>query len=310
MSYYLCVTVFTKRLNVGIVNEKGEISFFKYVYYDDIPEKKDLIQTIVKMAKEAIAKYSPDSCTASFPGIVDNIRGVCYRTNGQEIPFKSELQKKLNIPIFIDNDSNLSAIGEKYFGSMKYVDNFFYLNIGWGVGGALYINNNLYRGVHNGAGEIGHIIIDEGGAACTCGNNGCLETVASSGNISQYYGMLTETPNPPHYKDVANLARQGDIYAMDAFSRAGFAIGKALSYMINLFNITHIVIGGTVGIEFDLLYPSIMEAVSHFALKISNYDIQIVKTELGYDATLLGCAANCICCEKNIDKYEKNMNSD
>lgn len=310
MSNYLCITIFSIRTNVAIVNEKGDILYFKYVYYEEIPKKKDLIATLVKMSKEATQNFTADSGTISFPGVVDQVRGYCTFANGDEIEFRSEIQKKLNIPIFIDNDSNLCAIAEKQFGSMKYVENFIFVQVAWGVGAAIYLNNNIYTGNTNAAGEIGHIIVDEsGGLVCECGNTGCLETIASSSAISKYYGVLKEDNDPPHYKDVAVLARKGDVFAIDAFTRAGYSVGKVISYLINTLNISHIVIGGTVGMEFDLLYPSIMEAINTFTFRTSssNYNIAVTQTELGYDAAILGCAAACIFHEKNIEKFEKTF---
>lgn len=304
MSNYLCVAVTQKRLNVGIVSDKAEILNYQYTYYDEIPEEKVLVQSIVKMAKSVMVGYDPMMATVSVPEIVDAVQGT-WSTHkfGMNIPLRDDLQKKFGIPTYIDNDVNVAAVGEKYFGSMKYTENFFYLSVAYGIGGAIYLNNNLFRGVHNGAGELGHIVIDDNGGPCTCGNNGCLQTLASSGAISEYYGVLTENANPPIYKDIAVLARQGDVCANDAFKRAGFALGRAISFILNATNITRFVIGGTVGMELDLLYPSMIDAINKFAYKITNYDFKITKTELGYDASLIGCAAYCACVQANPNQY-------
>jgi len=305
MRNYLCVSVTIKRLNVGVVSEDGNILKYQYTYYDDIPEEKILVKTIAKMAKEVSEGLDPLMATVAVPEGVDPVHGTWYTHQfGVDIPLRSDLQKLLGIPTFVDNDANIAAVGEKYFGSMKFTENFFYLSISYEISGAMYMNNNLFRGTHNGASELGHITIEEDGNVCTCGSRGCLNTVASSNAISQYYGELTTNPNPPIYRDIANLARQGDLSATEAFKRAGEALGKTLSLILNTMNVTCFVIGGTVGQELDLLHPYMIKSINKYAFKVANYDCKIIKNELGYDAILIGCAAYSACVLQNPNEYD------
>lgn len=304
MSNYLCVSVTSTRLNCGIVNEKGQILNYHYMYFEDIPKEKNMVNLIERVSKSVSKGYNPTICTVAVPEIVDTVMGLwnSYK-NGVGIPLRDSLQKRLGIPVFIDNDVNIAAIGEKYFGSMTYNYNFFYLNVSNGIGGAIFLNNRLYRGSHNGAGEVGHIPIEENGEKCFCGNEGCLETVASSVAIQKYYGKLTNDPNPPIYKEIAARARQGDISAVAVFSRAAYALGRTIATILNTTNITRFVIAGTVGMEFDLLEAKIYETISKYALKTPNFDFKITKTTIGYDATLIGCAAYCLIISNNPDIY-------
>jgi len=304
MENFLAVAITRKRLNVGIISSEGEIKAYQYVYYDEIPDEKDLENTIQKMAKDMMREYEPKLCGVAAPHIVDVRNGEWYYgLSNVSRPIRSGLEKRLGIPVFVDNDINMAAFGEKFFGSMIYIDNFFYLSVSYGVGGAVFINGHIYRGEHNGAGEIGHIMIEEDGLPCSCGSNGCLETIVASQAISDYFGMLTSNANPPIYKDIAVLARGGDTNALDTYKRVGESLGKAISYVLNFLNVSRIVIGGTVGMEFDLLYPSIMEVVDKHALKKTNYDCIISKVELGYDAALIGCGAYCCWLENNPKEF-------
>ena len=303
MPNFLCVALTQKRLNVGIVNDKGEIVKYHYQYFEDLPSDLDVITDIVRLSKNVSKGYNPVMCTVAIPEIVDAIEGIwnSFR-NGFGIPIRSTLQKKLGIPVFVDNDCKVSAVGEKEFGSMQYEENFCYISAADGLGGALYINNKLFRGIHNGAGEFGHISIDDEGELCDCGARGCVETFATSKAITKYYEILS-SKKISSFNEVVALARHGDTDAIESFNRAGYALGKMIAYILNITNITRFVIGGVVGMEYDLLEKSIYEAVNKYALKTPNYDFKITKTEIGYDAALIGCAAYSLIVSRNPGIY-------
>ena len=98
---------------------------------------------------------------------------------------KKMVETKTGIPTFVENDVNAAAIGEAKFGAAKGYSDFICLTFGTGIGGAVYLNDKLYKGAHSSAGEFGHIIVHAGGRPCTCGGEGCYEQYASAKALTQ-----------------------------------------------------------------------------------------------------------------------------
>ncbi len=164
------------------------------------------------------------------------------------------------------------------------------MTISNGIGGAIYLNGDLYQGHMGNAGEIGHIIVEEDtDAVCGCGKRGCLEALCSGKGIEYAYQRLTGQKLGAD--KVADLARNGDEIALKGYTQAGNYIGKALSYSINLLNLKKIIIGGGVAQSFDLLEKPIYSSLEKYVFKTANPSYSIQKTGLGYYAALIGAAA-------------------
>ncbi|RZJ99941.1 MAG: ROK family protein, partial [Flavobacterium sp.] len=190
-----------------------------------------------------------------MPGFVNSELGINYtylETDEQNIP--SYLSKRINLPVFVDNDSSLIALSELRFGLAKSIKDVLVINLSWGIGLGIIINEQIFRGTNGFAGEFSHIPISEEGPLCTCGKQGCLEAEASLLSIAQkaiegiLKGKQTALKYSPNTSkmDIAerimDVANEGDQYAIELLSQAGFKIGKGLSILIHIINPKAIII--------------------------------------------------------------------
>jgi len=208
-----------------------------------------------------------------FPGTVDSKKGrvlVAPNLGWQDFPFQRKLQKIFEIPVLITNDVNAGTYGEQQYGSARGSQNIVGAFWGTGIGGGLICDGRLIEGVSFSAAEIGHMVMDENGSQCACGNRGCLETIVGKAAITQHiYERITkETPTylPPKNElsgplkssQLLKAWQNGDRIVIDTIEEACKYLGMGLANIINLFNPDTVVLGGGV-IEAmgDILLPKI-----------------------------------------------------
>lgn len=180
-------------------------------------------------------------------GRISSSNGVLLESSvlgWNNVPICERLSRTLNIPVFIENDVNTFAIGEKFFGAGKPYDNLLCLSVGQGIGMGIIIDGNLYSGSHHGAGEIGHtrITFDPEAPSCSCGKKGCLESYASDRGVLETYRSITG--ERISIEELILRAERRQEAALEAFSRMGEYLGTALSSLVNLFDPQAIIIGG------------------------------------------------------------------
>lgn len=286
-----CVDIGGSKLICGALTTSGEILD---TYRTDYP-KNYTIETILEAIVTGYKKLSHFeycACGVAVPGLCDYKSGEWLYSpfSGlSNIPITEYVKDITGLVTFADNDVNVSALAEKYFGLCKESDNFLWITVSNGIGGGLFLNGNLYRGENLSAGEIGHFIVEENGRKCGCGNTGCLEAHASGASISAIYARKNHKYIPA--KDIASLARNGDKDAMEVWQNAGAYIGKAASYVVNILGIDTVVLGGGAAEAFDLLEPFAMDNLDKLVFKKANPNAKILHSELGGFAALYGCAA-------------------
>ncbi|MDD6728684.1 MAG: ROK family protein [Eubacteriales bacterium] len=249
-------------------------------------------QAIVQKVIGIIEEYDGiDRVAVSTAGQVDSKNGiVVYSTDN--IPYytgmmvKKIIENKTGIPTFVENDVNAFALGEAHFGAGKGCSDFLCLTYGTGIGGALYLNNKLYKGLSSSAGEFGHIITHAGGKQCTCGGEGCYECYASTKALV----------------DAVNKANSTNLDAFQIFEPENFqkpeirsVIDKWIDEMIiGLINIIYvfnpplIVLGGGIMNE-DYVIDLIDRKI--YNLLMENFKkVNIVRSKLGSNSALLGVA--------------------
>jgi predicted NBD/HSP70 family sugar kinase len=200
-----------------------------------------------------------------------------------------DLEGHFELPVFIDNDANLGARAESLWGAGRGSDPLVYLKVATGIGSGLIANGQVLTGAGGTAGEIGHIVVHEGGDICRCGNRGCLETVASAAAVVQMLERaLGETLE---LEDVISRAHDGDLACARALADAGRNIGVATATLCNLFNPQCIAVGGSLGTAGDLLLNPMRESLGLRAIPSAAADVRIVQAELGERAELLGALA-------------------
>ncbi|HFU7015267.1 TPA: ROK family glucokinase, partial [Streptococcus agalactiae] len=217
----------------------------------------------------------------------------------------SVIEKEVGIPFFIDNDANVAALGERWVGAGANNPDVVFVTLGTGVGGGVIADGNLIHGVAGAGGEIGHMIVDpENGFMCTCGNKGCLETVASATGVvrvarqlaEQYEGSSAikaaiDNGDTVTSKDIFIAAEDGDKFANSVVERVSRYLGLAAANISNILNPDSVVIGGGVSAAGEFLRSRVEKYFVTFAFPQVKKSTKIKIAELGNDAGIIGAAS-------------------
>ncbi|MEV7560179.1 ROK family transcriptional regulator [Streptomyces sp. NPDC048331] len=202
---------------------------------------------------------------------------------------RQELSQRLGVPVYVDNDANLGALGELVWGSGRGVKDLAYIKVASGVGAGLVINGQIYRGPGGTAGEIGHITLDESGPVCRCGNRGCLETFTAA----RYVLPLLQGTHGPELtmERVVELAREGDPGCRRVITDVGRHIGSGVASLCNLLNPSRVVLGGSLAEAGELVLAPIRESVGRYAIPSAARQLSVLTGNLGGRAEVLGALA-------------------
>ena len=235
------------------------------------------------------------------PGPVDHAGGVLLDPPNipglHHAPLAALLGERLGVPVRIDHDAKAAGLGEFHYGAGRGERSMVYIIVGTGVGAAIIADGQIYRGMHNSAGEFGHTTLDRNGVLCSCGARGCVETFMSGPWLARRYAAAQreeaprlETPTPLDGQQVAALAQQGDPLALRILTEAGEALGVAIATLAMILDIECYVIGGSVAHCGDLLLKPARRMAPRYSFRSVGERVRIVKNQLDTDAALLGCA--------------------
>ncbi|HEX8816248.1 MAG TPA: ROK family protein [Terriglobales bacterium] len=249
------------------------------------------------------------------PGIIDMHTGMVRQSpnlpDWVDYPAQAVIEKQLGTRVFLENDANAAALGEKWLGAAKDYDDMAMYTLGTGVGGGIVLGGKILHGMTGMAGELGHMTIEPDGHPCKCGNHGCLEQYASATAVVRMAkeaiaagatALAKAANNDPEFssKAVYNLAIQGDQDAKRIFHAVGRALGIAISGMVNALNLPMYVIGGGVSSAWDAFAPTIFEELRWRCMVYKATDPEtvtrgedktlITRALLGGDAGLYGAA--------------------
>lgn len=202
---------------------------------------------------------------------------------------REELAGRLGVPVYVDNDANLGALGEQVWGSGRGASDLAYIKIASGVGAGLVINGQIYRGPGGTAGEIGHITLDESGPVCRCGNRGCLETFTAA----RYVLPLLHSSHGPGITmpEVVRMARDGDPGCRRVVADIGRHIGSGVASLCNLLNPSRVVLGGDLAEAGDLVLDPVRDSVARYAIPSAARQLTVAPGTLGGRAEVLGALA-------------------
>ncbi|MFL5844944.1 MAG: ROK family transcriptional regulator [Solirubrobacteraceae bacterium] len=201
----------------------------------------------------------------------------------------AELERRLALPIMVDNDANLGALAENAVGAGRGFSDIVYLKLSSGIGAGLILGGRLHHGATGMAGEIGHVLSNPDGLVCRCGNRGCLETVAAGPALLDLlrvsHGESLDTA------DLLRLASEGDVGVRRVFADAGRSLGRALADLVNAVNPGRIVVGGELSEVGDPLLDGIRTSIDRYALPAAAAALEVVPGVLGDRAEVLGAVA-------------------
>lgn len=219
--------------------------------------------------------------------------------NEQTVDAAALVRHAFDAPLLVENDANLGALAELRFGAGRGLHSLIYVLVHAGVGSGVIIDGVLFRGSQNGAGEIGHTVVDPNGLRCECGNYGCLETLVSANALSAYcaenvrFGMPGgDLPVWPTPDQVVDAALAGERAAVCAVERVGNNLGLGFGNLINLFNPQAIVLAGPIARTGAMVIDPLSAVARQRALAPLRDGVRILPALLDGDGSVLGaCAA-------------------
>lgn len=240
-----------------------------------------------------------------MPGLVNAEKGINHSwlptPTGADLG--DYLMEKLDLPVFIDNDSSLITLAELHFGEAEGMQDALVVNVGWGTGLGVIINGSLYRGSSGYAGEFSHIPISHTDNLCLCGKRGCLEVETSltvmvekaktalANGVASSMKKLFKDKSKHQGDHFLDAAVQQDPLAISILSAACFQLGKGLSTLMHILNPECIVLSGRGARAGKMLLPSIQQAINEFCIPRIADQTTIVLSNLADNAELLAAAS-------------------
>ena len=292
MKLVLAIDIGGSKMLSGIVNSSGEVIGEKKCPILK-PDRELILKEVISVCETFIGKYDISGISVSIPGLVDAKNGVWLEavfSKVKDFPLGDILTSRFRMPVYLENDANNSAVGEKFFGHARDYNDFIWLTVSNGCGAGIFLGGKLFTGPGGNAGELGHIHVTDENLPCPCGNYGCLEAAAAGPGISSRYKQLTGESISA--KEIADKARAGNETAIGVFRKTGAYIGKAVAAAVNVINVPLVVIGGGISGSYDLFKDDLEKTVQEQIYRTANRSLLIKKTKLGYYASLIGAAAN------------------
>jgi N-acetylglucosamine repressor len=267
-----------------------------------------IIREIISLVEDLILEYGEEKLLGigvAIAGLIED--GEVKRSvnlGWKNVPLKGLLSREIpDIPIYVDNIGKAGVLGERYVGKGLKKDNFIYIRVGTGISANFIFDGKLYRGSNGYAGEFGHITLEPNGPLCHCGNNGCLEALASGRAIAENMKKVAvENKNCSIWKivkdvkeitakSVEDVARLGDNDAINIYKHAGYYLGIGIANLIHLYNPELIMVGGGVSRAGKLLMNPLLESLQSRLLDELKGSVKVIQTTLGDDENLIGAGA-------------------
>jgi len=261
--------------------------------------REAVLSDIVSAIDTLRGKHGPTGLAGigvGVPGFIRMREGFITNSNNlpylENFPVRDELSRRLHTPVILENDANAAALGEKWIGAGRDVDDLVLLTLGTGVGGGIISGGRIVRGFVGMAGELGHTTVVANGNPCGCGNQGCLEKHASATAVVAMAHLMHLGENLTA-KDVSELAAQagetGD-KARAIWRAMGDALGIALATLVNTFNFPLYLLSGGVLPAWKFFAPAMMETIERRSFTYRATKTRIEQATLENEAGLYGAA--------------------
>ena len=295
--YVVGVDVGGTNIKLGIVDPAGKVIVRNS--FATSPFASSRIKLIGAIAQEIEAsiiaaglnKKQIAGVGIGLPGLVDYEKGIVrFLPNipgWRGVHLKSILQKKVKLPVFVDNDVKIITLAESQFGAGQGVANLVCLTLGTGVGAGLILNGRLYRGEGNAAGELGHMPLNEKGPRCNCGGWGCFESYVGRRPLFALASRMVGKNGMTTQKMFA-LAQNGNKKALRYWRIVAQRIGNGLVGIVNLLNPRLIIIGGGVSNNEKFLFKTIAATIQGRAMSLQGSAFKIKRAKFKDDAGIIG----------------------
>ncbi|MFO7680650.1 MAG: ROK family transcriptional regulator [Chloroflexota bacterium] len=298
----LCVDVGSHEFRGALVNLRGDIQ----QRIDQPPHHNQgveaLEQALALMDELAAQATAPLlGIGIGTPGLVDSAAGIVRQAvnlNWSELPLRDLVQARFQKPVHIANDSHMAALAEYTFGPQRNSDNLVVIKMGRGVGAGIVLHGQPFFGDGRGAGEIGHVTAVDNGRSCTCGNVGCLETVAGSAAILQDAQTAVNQPDLT-WPELVTAYENGETVTSTSSAQsvthiintAGKHMGSAIAALVGVLNVHHIVIHGRIAAFGPPLLAVIQAEMAQRVMPRMAAQTQVSFSTFGSEVVMLGCSA-------------------
>lgn len=310
---YVGVDIGGTNLKAGLVDEGGNLLVTQKMKVASIVDQDSLAWTVASLTQElagaaGVPLEEIASVGVGVPGTVEIRSGsICYTCNLplRDVPLRKLFHRYLNIPMYIENDANCAALAEYYVGAGRGSKRFVTVTLGTGVGGGVIHNGKIYHGGNGMAGEVGHMVIRQGGLLCPCGRHGCWEQYASATALKRLTAQALEA-HPDSILAQVIRENDGHVSGQSAFiaARRGDPVGQqvceeyvadlacGIVNIVNIFQPDTLAIGGGVSNEEEeqLLLPVRRQVAKESIPCGRARRTEIVKAQLGNRAGLIGAA--------------------
>ncbi|WP_182525833.1 ROK family protein [Nocardioides dongkuii] len=245
------------------------------------------------LAAQGRSRHKLAAIGVGLPGPVEHSTGRAINPpimpgwDGYDVP--GHLQRAFDVPVLVDNDVNIMALGEQH-AHLPDIDDLVFIKVSTGIGAGIVSGGRLQRGAQGTAGDLGHVAVARAGEVlCRCGNHGCLEAIAAGPAIAR--GLREVGVEAVAGQDVVALVRSGDPRAVQAVRQAGRDLGEVLATLVNVINPSAIVVGGALADAGESLLAGIREVVYQRSLPLATQHLRITTSQAGERAGVIGAAA-------------------
>jgi glucokinase len=257
----------------------------------------DIVAAIAKL-RERHGASGLAGIGVGVPGFIRMKEGVIANSNNlpylEGLPIRDELSRRLGTTVILENDANAAAMGEKWIGAGRDVDDLVLFTLGTGVGGGIIAGGRVLRGFGGMAGEVGHITVVPNGNPCGCGNQGCLEKHASATAVTAmaHLMQLGEGLTSKDVCDLANTDTERGEKARTIWRVMGESLGIALAMMVNTFNFPLYLLSGGVLPAWEFFAPHMVRVAKErsYTFRATAHETRVEQATLGNEAGLYGAA--------------------
>jgi glucokinase len=308
--YVVGIDLGATKIALGLIDPADRIVAYRRIATNAIEGPQAAVErmagSIADLKSELPSNERIVAVAVCSPGPLHHERGVIVDPPNlpgwRNVPLRQMLSDRLNLPVTLEHDAKAAALGEYYYGVGRGERSLAYIVVGTGTGAAFILDGQLYRGLHNSAGEIGGVTIDRHaeryGQLCGSGIRGCVQGYTCGPALAYHYEQLRARAEgrasgkdeaPITGEQVAQLARQGDELACQVLTQAGEALGVIVGSLAMILDIDLYVIGGSVVKAGDLLLEPARQNVPNYTFASVASHVRIVAAGLGDDGPILGC---------------------
>lgn len=306
--YFIGMDVRDNYISIGLLDFKKNLTLcdleIPFVLENNAESLNNLIEILQNFIQnEQVANKTILSICINLTGRINIDNGYSYSFfHFDEEPLAKHIEDRIGIKVFLENDSRAMAYGEFHKGVVKNEKNVLFVNIDYGLGLGILIDEKVYYGKSGFSGELGHIPLFSNEIMCHCGKKGCLETEASGRALLRMFhdavdnGSVTSVVD--NCKNIHNIsvndiiqgAQQEDVLSIELISKIGYNLGRGLAVLINLFNPELVILGGNLTNTGDYLYLTTKIALNKYSLSLVNSDSKLSLSKLKEKSGIIGAA--------------------